>query len=143
MGWDVCKIFMNFWFLGIFLCFFWWFQHCILFRNNSNILFLDFQTKYQNVLDSWDLQTQMRLREGSQKNYYESLDICPNWVYPTYLKPSMDKNKFWQVLYFLPYLPIQKVWTFLNGSLFLNAYFLTFVRILLDNNHARYHQGHL
>ena len=25
------------------------------------------------------------VREGSPQKNYESLDICPNWVYPTYL----------------------------------------------------------
>ena len=53
-------------------------------------------------------------------------------------KKSLDKYS-----YCLPYLPIQKVWTFLNWSLSLNIYFLTFVRILLVNNHAIYNQGHL
>ena len=52
-------------------------------------------------------------------------------------KKSLDKYS-----YCLPYLPIQKVWTFFNWSLSLNVYFLTFVRILLVNNHARYHQGY-
>ena len=51
---------------------------------------------------------------------------------------SLDKYS-----YCLLYLPIQKVWTFFNLSLSLNIYFLTFVRILFVNNHARYHQGHL
>ena len=48
------------------------------------------------------------LREGSKKNY-ESLDWCPNWVYPTYLEKSLDKYS-----YCLPYLPIQKDWTVFN-----------------------------
>ena len=54
----------------------------------------------------------------------------------------MDKKSLDKYFYCLPYLPIQKVWTFFNWSLSLNVYFLTFVRILLVNNHARYHQGH-
>ena len=38
----------------------------------------------------------------------------------------MDKKKFGQVLFCLPYLPIQKVWTFWNKSLSLNSYFPNF-----------------
>ena len=48
---------------------------------------------------------------------------------------SLDKYT-----YFVPNLPIQKVWTFFNSSLFLNIYFLTFVRILLLKNQVKYHQ---
>ena len=33
------------------------------------------------------------------------------------LYPNMDKKKFGQVLFCLPYLPTQKVWTFWNQSL--------------------------
>ena len=55
----------------------------------------------------------------------------------------MDKNKFGQVLYFLPYLPIQKVWTFWKLSLVINVYFLNFARILVVNNQVKYYQGPL
>ena len=51
-------------------------------------------------------------------------------------KISLDKYS-----YCLPYVPIQKVWKFLHWSLYLNIYLLTCVRILLVNNHVRYHQG--
>ena len=30
-------------------------------------------------------QQEKMVREGSPKKNYESLDTCPNWVYPTYL----------------------------------------------------------
>ena len=33
------------------------------------------------------------------------------------LYPNMDKKKFGQVLFCLPYLPTQKVWTFRNQNL--------------------------
>ena len=59
-------------------------------------------------------------REGYKKNY-ESLGICPTWVYLVW-----TTKKFGQVL-LLSTLPT----------------FLTFVRILLVNNYVRYHQGHL
>ena len=55
----------------------------------------------------------------------------------------MDKNKFGQVRYGLPYLPIQKVWTFSNESLLLNHMFSNFVKILVVNNQVKYDQGHL
>ena len=51
-------------------------------------------------------------------------------------KISLDKYS-----YCLPYVPIQKVWKFLHWSLYLNIYLLTCVRILLVNNHVRYHQA--
>ena len=52
------------------------------------------------------------LREAFQKKttkvltYIQTGSTLPTWY------PSMDKKKFGQVLYFLPYLPIQKIWTF-------------------------------
>ena len=55
----------------------------------------------------------------------------------------MDKKKFGQVRYGLPYLPIQKVWTFSNESLLLNHMFSNFVKILVVNNQVKYNQGHL
>ena len=83
------------------------------------------------------------LRGGSQKKLRKfghtsklGLPYLPRSL--VWTKKSLDKYS-----YCLPYLPIQKVWTFLNWRLPLNVYFLTFVRILLVNNHARYHQGHL
>ena len=41
--------------------------------------------------------------------------------------------------YCLPYLPIQKVWSFSNHSVFLKVHFLTFVMILFVNIQVRYH----
>ena len=64
------------------------------------------------------------------------LPYLPNTL--VWTKISLDKYS-----YCLPYLPIQKVWTFLYRILSLNIYILTFVWILLVNNHVRYHQGHL
>ena len=40
----------------------------------------------------------------------------------------MNKNQFGQVIFCLPYLPFQLVWTFRNCSLLLNAYFPGFVK---------------
>ena len=45
--------------------------------------------------------------------------------------------------YCLPNLPIQKVWTFWNLSVFLNVHFLIFVRIPLVNIQVEYYEGHL
>ena len=36
--------------------------------------------------------------------------------------PSMDKNKLGQIFSCLPYLPLQKVWTFWKYSMLLNSY---------------------
>ena len=39
---------------------------------------------------------QKNLGKGSlPKKNYESLDICPNWVYPTYLEAQFGQKKVW------------------------------------------------
>ena len=50
------------------------------------IFWLKFQNLCQNDKNEKLYFAFNSVREGSQKNY-ESLDICPNWVYPTYLEP--------------------------------------------------------
>ena len=84
------------------------------------------------------------IRERSQKKRLRKFGHMSKLDLP-YLPSSLvwTKKSLDIYSYCLPYLPIQKVWTFLNWSLSLSVYFLTFVMILLVNNHARYHQGHL
>ena len=53
-------------------------------------------------------------------------------------KKGLDKYS-----YCLPNLPIQKVWTFWNLSVFLNVHVLIFVRIPLVNIQVEYFEGHL
>ena len=44
---------------------------------------LDHTGSYGTILDY--IGPYRTIREGSKKKNYESSDICPNWVYPTYL----------------------------------------------------------
>ena len=37
----------------------------------------------------------LRLGKGPKKKNYESSDICPNWVYPTYLVAKYGLKKVW------------------------------------------------
>ena len=85
-----------------------------------------------------------RLREGAPPPEKKTTKV---WHMSKLGLPYLLRSLVWtkksldEFSYCLPYLPIQKVWTFFNWSLTLNIYFLTFV--LLVNNNARYHQGHL
>ena len=67
--------------------------------------------------------------------------ITKVWTYMSKLGlPYLPRTLVWTKInlvkysYCQPYLHIQKVWTISDKSLFLNVYFLTFVRILLGNN---------
>ena len=87
---------------------------------------------------------QLPLGEGPKKKKLRKFGHMPKLGLP-YLPSSLvwTKKSLDMYSYCLPYLPIQKVWTFLYRILSLNICILTFVRILLVNNHVRYHQGPL
>merc|ERR1712240_480851 len=64
-----------------------------------------------------------KIKPAKLWTYVQSGSTLPTWC------PSMDKNKFGQILFCLPYLPLQKVWTFWDKNLLvISTYFRFFLR---------------
>ena len=75
-----------------------------------------------SIIKPWsNIRTSLNsLREGSQKKKLRNLRHMPNLWTPTYLVPWYGRKKFGHIFYTLTYLPIQKVWTNLEESLYFN-----------------------
>ena len=50
-----------------------------------NGAFKFYVSKFCLILDLPNVILELKVRRESHKKKYETLDICPKWVYPTYL----------------------------------------------------------